>query len=90
MFVNEVCDTFGVPASTAECTNASDRLLFSWAMLHVAQAINANQRLLDELQSSDPVEASEKFVRSVYDQTGDMVIPCIPFQTGSEGLKVRR
>jgi len=82
-FVNGVCDVFGVPASTAECSNSSDRLLFSWAMLHMAQAINANSELLNELQDSDPSDASEAFVRRIYDETGELVIPCIPHQASS-------
>jgi len=77
-FMNGVCDIFGLPASGAECANASDRMMFSWAMLHMARAIKDYPELLDELQEAEPVPASEEFVRRVYDMTGELIIPCIP------------
>ena len=84
-FVNGVCDAFGVPASSLECSNASDRVLFSWAMLHTAKSIKAYPDLLDELSMLEPSQASDEFVRRVYDMTGEFVIPCIPTQTGTSG-----
>jgi hypothetical protein len=73
-----ICDIFGMPASSVECSNSKDRLMLAWSILHMTQVMVRHPDMFNDVKLLDPEQAADKFVRDFYDLTGEMVIPQMP------------
>ena len=74
-FMHEVYDSFGLPTSTQNCLNKSDKILFIFGMMSLVRAMKTHE-LWKELRSNgvNAKEAAYDYIKSYYDSTGNMLI----------------
>jgi len=84
-FIYEIINMYGFPVSSLDCETQQDKIMFSWAMLHVTSALEKERGLWYTLfDVDDPVMTADFFCRTFYEKRKDHVIPSMP--SGQEGL----
>ncbi len=73
-FMQEIYDMFGVPASTSECLNQTDKILFVWGMMNLMSAMKKNSTWKDLKDVVDPKDAAYIFTEEYYNDTGKMLM----------------
>ena len=86
-FIYEIINMYGYPVSSLDCETQKDKVMFSWAMLHVTDALSKERGLWHTLfDVDDPVMTADFFCRTFYEKRKSHVIPGMP--SGKEGLVV--
>jgi len=84
-FFFEIIEMYGYPISIIECINQKDKIMLSWAMLHVTSALKIEKSLWCNLFNvNDPVMTADFFCRAFYEKRKEHVIPQMP--SGETGV----
>lgn len=88
-FFYELLNMYGCPATTQACETQTDRVMYSWGVLHVTSKIKKYKNLWLPFYKikDDPEESSMFFARAVYDQTNTHIIPRLPTPEEEEAAR---
>ena len=74
-FVSGVCDFYGYPSTSAECSSKRERMMYAWAVAHVIDALRKYSVLwLDGFEHYDLSLLIPSFIDSYRELTGAEVI----------------
>lgn len=73
-FMYEIYDMFGLPASTDDCLNTSDRILYVWGMMSLVHEMKRNEAWKDYMSEMSESDAALKYARDYYEETGKLLI----------------
>ena len=78
-FVCEMHMFFGAPVSNSECKNKTDKLLYIWSLVGIANALRVEECMWKAMKDRiDPKKAAEKFCRWFWIRHGKMIVEDSP------------
>ena len=93
-FFYEILEMYGCPSTSAECQTQTDRLLYSWGVLHTTSAVRKFRNIWITFyeSNSDPQESAEFFARTTYDISNIHLIPRLPTpeEEAATSTKIRK
>lgn len=76
-FMHSVYEMFGLPKSTENCLNKTDKILFVWGMMTLVQEMKRSNNWLEMKKDLSPEDAALQFVKNHYEEKGHLLLASI-------------
>ena len=87
-FMHSVYDLFGIPRTTKECMNATDRLLYAWGMMSLVHGMQNHNDWRDLQDNLEPEDAALVFAKTYFSRTNELIITHIPIEEKESAVKL--